>query len=56
MDAQLPAKLQKKVIEQSWGMAMNVGFGPKMDNFLGPFFPNKGKYSYFEKKSELVKL
>ncbi len=49
MGAQLPAKLQKKVIEQSWGMAINVDFDPKMDHFFGPLCPNKGKYEFVEK-------
>ncbi len=49
MDAQLPAKLQNKVMEQSWGMAKNVDFDKKWTLFLGPFCPNKGKYDFFEK-------
>ncbi len=49
MDAQLPAKLHKKVMKQSWGMVMNVDFDPKMAPFLGPFCQNKGKYDFFEK-------
>ncbi len=49
MDVQLPAKLQKKVMEQSCGMTMNVDFDPKMHPFSGPFCPNKGKYEFFEK-------
>ncbi len=48
MDAQLTAKLQKKVMKQSWGMVMNVDFDPKW-TFFGPFRPNKGKYEFFEK-------
>ncbi len=47
MDTQLPAQLQKKVMEQSWGMSMHVDFDPKMNSFLGPFCPNKGKYDFF---------
>ncbi len=45
MDAQLSAQLQKKVMEQSSGMAMNVELGKKP--FLWPFCPNKGKYDIF---------
>ncbi len=33
MYAQLPAKLQKKVMEQSCGMTMNVDFDPKCTLF-----------------------
>ncbi len=49
MDAQLPAKLQEKVMEQSWGMVMNVDFNPKLTLFWDSFWPNKGKYDIFLK-------
>ncbi len=38
MDAQLPVELQKNVMEQSWGMVMNVDFGPKWTFFV-PLLP-----------------
>ncbi len=52
MDAQLPAKLQKKVMKQPWGMTMNVDFDPKWTLF-GPFCPNKGKYDFLKKIEEV---
>ncbi len=55
MDAQLPAKLQKKVMEQSWGMAMNVNFDPKWTLFWGPFAPIRAN-AKFLKKYELVRF
>ncbi len=55
MDAQLPAKLQKKVMKQSWGMAMNVDFDPKWTLFWGPFAQIRANKNYL-KKSEFVRF
>ncbi len=48
MDAQLPAKFQKKVMNQFWVTAKNIVLWPKWA-LLGPFCPNKGKYDFFKK-------
>ncbi len=55
MDAQLPAKLQKRVMEQSWGMSMNVDFYPKWTLFWVPFAQIRAN-TIFLKKSEFVRF
>ncbi len=53
MDAQLSAKLQKKLMEQSPVMVMNVDNGQKFKLFWDPFAQIKANTIFF-KKSELA--
>ncbi len=49
MDAQLPAKLQKKVMKQSRGMVINVDFDPKWTLFWDPFAQIRVNTIFLEK-------
>ncbi len=49
MDAQLSAQLQKKVMEQSSGMAMNVELGKKCTLFCDPFAQIRANTFFFKK-------
>ncbi len=50
MDAQLSAKLQKKVMEQSSVMAMNVDSGQKCTPFWDPFAQIRANMIFSKKK------
>ncbi len=53
MDVHLSAKLQKKGMEQSWGMTMNVDFDPKWTLFWAPFAQIRANTISFKKNQNL---